>query len=89
MLYLSFVVSLKNILYNLGCVKMKSFQNSLLINDENMELFNLRNINSIVINNYKFKENVFYLDYNNNYLDIAKESKFILNSLAELKDESY
>ena len=88
MLYLSFVVSFKNILYNLGYVKTKNFQNSLLINDENMELFNLRNINSIVINNYKFKENVFSLDYDNDNLDIANESKSILNTLAEIKGDN-
>jgi NADH-ubiquinone oxidoreductase chain 6 len=55
-LLLSFLIVLKNILYSLGLVKIKSAnkvsQSELIINDKNLELFNLRYINSIVINNY-------------------------------------
>jgi len=83
-LLFSFVVCLKNIINYLGEIKIKD---NLLINDENMKLFNLGNIND-----YKLiEENVYYL--RNSGLNVNKEmfeiSESIINSLPEMKEGNY
>jgi NADH-ubiquinone oxidoreductase chain 6 len=83
-LLFSFVVCLKNIISYLGKIKIKD---NLLINDENMKLFNLGNIND-----YKLIEENVYC-FKNSGLNVNKEmfeiSESIINSLPEMKEENY
>jgi NADH-ubiquinone oxidoreductase chain 6 len=98
MLLLSFVVVLKNILYSLGVIKVNNKKNlfsqsDLLIKNEDVELFNIKDLNSIIvsesmnkdINNYELYLDNFVLSKDNETL---KHSNLLYNDVPNINDNS-